>query len=549
MRITQSLILGISLLCSGYIVNAQTTTNTGQNSGTGGTNNSFFGYKTGEITTANYNSFFGANSGISNSTGTNNSFFGALSGLGNTTGSKNLFLGSSSGASNSTGFENTFAGAFSGRNNKTGKANSFFGMNSGHANSTGSFNSFFGKDAGRSNTSGSYNMFFGAGSGYSMKTGNFNLFTGYQTGSKNVSGYGNTFLGQYAGSLNVSGHRNVFIGIYAGYKNLGSSNVFIGNEAGKNELSSNKLYIENSSASIPLVYGDFATNKVGINTKTFPANTTFAVGGDARIFGNIKAIQGEFEALNPAQDVSGIADWRDRMVYNTAFQVGQILDTSPSGFDLRMIQFLDFNNSFMFNMADQSNHARFRYTAEVAGKSDFNLFDKDQKLIWNVYERGEDKIMSMPTSNAKFRIRRDGWYLPEHTMVVNGSTMLEGDVFSTGTIGIGTTTLDATYKLLVNGKVRAKEVTVETGWSDYVFFDDYKLPTLSEVEQHIKEKGHLINIPSAEEVEKNGIELGAINAKLLEKIEELTLYTIDQDKKLREQEERLQKLEALINKK
>ncbi len=102
---------------------------------------------------------------------------------------------------------------------------------------------------------------------------------------------------------------------------------------------------------------------------------------------------------------------------------------------------------------------------------------------------------------------------------------------STGNIGIATTN-PAGYKLAVNGSIRAKEVKVETGWSDFVFYSDYSLPSLAEVEAHIKEKGHLKDIPSAKEVEENGIYLGDMNAKLLQKIEELMLYTIQQQKEI-----------------
>lgn len=106
--------------------------------------------------------------------------------------------------------------------------------------------------------------------------------------------------------------------------------------------------------------------------------------------------------------------------------------------------------------------------------------------------------------------------------------------------------------MAVNGQIRAKEVKVETGWSDFVFYDDYKLPTLQEVEEHIKEKGHLKDIPSAEEVEKNGIFLGEMDSKLLQKIEELTLYTIQQQKeieRLRLLEKRLEEIEKLLESK
>ncbi|KAA1247853.1 hypothetical protein [Aquimarina sp. RZ0] len=103
-------------------------------------------------------------------------------------------------------------------------------------------------------------------------------------------------------------------------------------------------------------------------------------------------------------------------------------------------------------------------------------------------------------------------------------------VLAGGNVGIGTNNPDAT--LAVNGNIHTKEVKVDlNGWPDYVFEDDYKLPTLQQVEDHIIEKGHLENIPSAAEVTENGIQLGEMNAKLLQKIEELTLYMIEQNKK------------------
>ncbi|WP_420553534.1 hypothetical protein [Tenacibaculum aiptasiae] len=125
-------------------------------------------------------------------------------------------------------------------------------------------------------------------------------------------------------------------------------------------------------------------------------------------------------------------------------------------------------------------------------------------------------------------------------------------VKANGDVGIGTADTFG-YKLAVNGKIGAKEVKVEINspWPDYVFTNNYKLPSLKEVEKHIQEKGHLKDIPSAEEVEKNkGVDLGEMNRKLLEKIEELTLYTIQQEKKIKELEkdkERLNRLEEKVN--
>jgi hypothetical protein len=130
---------------------------------------------------------------------------------------------------------------------------------------------------------------------------------------------------------------------------------------------------------------------------------------------------------------------------------------------------------------------------------------------------------------------------------IGGST--KGGVLSLqrggGNVGIGTGT--PTEKLSVNGKIRAHEVKVETAnWPDYVFAKDYQLPSLQETEQHIKEKGHLSGIPSAEEVKANGINLGEMNAKLLKKIEELTLHLIEQEKKNETQAQVMQKMEKRL---
>ncbi|SMD08266.1 hypothetical protein [Pedobacter africanus] len=103
-------------------------------------------------------------------------------------------------------------------------------------------------------------------------------------------------------------------------------------------------------------------------------------------------------------------------------------------------------------------------------------------------------------------------------------------ISNNGDVGIGTTNPKG-YKLAVNGNIRAHEIKVETAnWPDYVFAKDYPIPTLQETEKHIKDKGHLLGIPSAAEVKANGIDLGEMNAKLLQKIEELTLHLIEQGK-------------------
>ena len=116
-----------------------------------------------------------------------------------------------------------------------------------------------------------------------------------------------------------------------------------------------------------------------------------------------------------------------------------------------------------------------------------------------------------------------------------------------GNIGIGT--INPTSKLDINGTVRAKEVKIEaTGWADFVFSKDYELPSLKEIENHITTNNTLPGILSEKEVRENGIDLGEMQVKLLQKIEELTLYTIEQQKQIDNQNLRIKELEEKLSK-
>jgi hypothetical protein len=107
------------------------------------------------------------------------------------------------------------------------------------------------------------------------------------------------------------------------------------------------------------------------------------------------------------------------------------------------------------------------------------------------------------------------------------------------------------YQLFVRGGILTEEIRVNlrdtNGWADYVFNKDYKLKSLAEVEQFIIENGHLPNVPSAKTVKEDGIELGEMAKIQQEKIEELTLYIIELNKKLEAQDKKMIELEKKIN--
>ena len=104
-----------------------------------------------------------------------------------------------------------------------------------------------------------------------------------------------------------------------------------------------------------------------------------------------------------------------------------------------------------------------------------------------------------------------------------------------GRVGIGTYHPTANYLLTVAGGIHARKIYI-TSWAgaDFVFSQEYKLRTLSELDQFVNQNKHLPEIPSAKEMEENGMDMGEFQIKLLQKIEELTLYIIQQQKEIEE---------------
>jgi hypothetical protein len=162
------------------------------------------------------------------------------------------------------------------------------------------------------------------------------------------------------------------------------------------------------------------------------------------------------------------------------------------------------------NAGNNSENAARIELLEYAGGN----FDGGAFFWWN----GELNRLYIGTKNAGVN---------ENIMVFDRSSQ---------NVGIGTQNLDINFRLAVNGRIRSKEIVVESGWSDFVFEEDYKLAKLSEVESFIKTHKHLPGIPSA---------AGEMQSKLLMKIEELTLYMIEIKK---ENEQLKQRIDELTHK-
>lgn len=275
-----------------------------------------------------------------------------------------------------------YLGYEAGKNNQE-SSNAFIGYRAGKE-STSSYSTFIGSSAGFESVNSSSNVMIGAFSGSFMdgahsnlcmgvsaggnNEGSNNLFLGYQSGQYN-KGDNNIFVGSNVGRDNDTGNDNIYIGRSAANNTVGSRNVFIGNRSGQNVTAATDiLFIENSTSLTPLIYGDFSSNKVGINT----TNIITSIGG---------------------QNISN-------------------------------------------------------------------------------------------------------------------------------------------YSLFVEGGLLSDEVRVRTTWADYVFDDQYSLKSIPELDKYISENGHLPNCPTEREVEEQGLEIGDMTRLQQEKIEELTLYIIELEKRI-----------------
>jgi len=182
-----------------------------------------------------------------------------------------------------------------------------------------------------------------------------------------------------------------------------------------------------------------------------------------------------------------------------------------------------------------------RFENLVDATAPFKILGTDNS--GNVFEYDPAELSNENTFDAD-------WLKPDGS--IPGS--INDDIYTFGKVGINTDEfpsmvgdIDVTeYSLFAKGGILTEEIRValSSEWADYVFENEYELEPLENVEKFIKENKHLKDVPSAKEVEKNGIDLGEMNKVLLLKIEELTLYMIELNKKLELQRLEIEKLKS-----
>ncbi|GAB3955452.1 hypothetical protein GCM10028805_43090 [Spirosoma harenae] len=376
----------------------------------------------------------------------------------------------------------------------------FLGLGAGN-NGAGNSNTFMGYQAGFNNTASS-NTFLGYQAGFTTSTGQANVFVGSQAGRNNTTGQGNLFMGQQAGANNIGGSYNMFLGNSAGGNNTsGEGNTAIGDGA----------FFNGSSGTNNTSVGRYA----GYNMTTGTNNTFIGVGASAPN-GNGNLTNSTAIGYNASVTASNAM-----ILGNTSVNVG-IGNTAP-------------NNKLEITKGS-ANQSGLRFT-NLTSSSPASVGSVTKFLTVN---SSGDVVLGQ---TAGLRVAADGADGLWQSDGVNLQNSNEGGVV----IGKGVTKTPAGYKLYVADGILTEKVKVAVktadDWSDRVFENGYHLRSLGEVEQFINREKHLPGVPSAADVVKEGVDVGKMQAKLLEKVEELTLYNIQLEKVNIEQYRKLHVLE------
>jgi trimeric autotransporter adhesin len=359
-------------------------------------------------------------------------------------------------------------------------------------NMKGTNNVFIGSSTGASISTGQGNSFMGAGSGFANTTGDNNMFIGTASGAANVSGFSNSFIGVNAGRFST-GNQNSFIGASCGYTTTsGGFNSAFGSGA---------AYLNTTGAN-----NVFMGVNAGFNNTTGSGNTFLGYGADAAsgALSNATAI-----GLNANVSASNTV-----VLGNGATT---ITGTGLAGSGLR------FPNLTSGGSVTSVPGGRV-LSVDGAG---------NVVLVQLSTTPGATLSVGQPVS--------DNWKEADGYLYNN----------STNGVVIKGTGLDGN-SLIVKGGVLSKEVNVKVegseSWPDYVFQPSYKRMSLDEVEKFISVNKHLPNVPSAAEMAITGNNLGKTDVKLLEKVEELTLYLLEMKKTNDAQSAELQSLKNQMNK-
>jgi len=310
----------------------------------------------------------------------------------------------------------------------------------------------------------------------------------------------NTFIGAETGTNTDIGGNNVGIGYGALKTSTGYNNTSIGLEAGQFLNSSDNVFIGKWAGKL----AESGNSNVGIGSESLKVND----GGQNNLAIGYRA--GQTNTGGGNNIFMGAYAGNGNKIGGGNIYIGASAGNGQDSYG---------------NIAIGSKAGQYAYDETSSSSSIF---------------LGSNAGKNRPTG------RQRELYIQSQSDNDNNAIPLIYGNFSTKKIGIGTTTPE--NALDVNGTIRAKEIKVESGWSDYVFYDDYQVPTLEEEEKHIEENGYLLGFESEEDMQGE-ILIGDVSRRQQAKIEEMMLHLIEMnkaikalqqsEKKLREENETL----------
>jgi len=485
-------------------------------------------------------------------------YIGNVNAIPTSTSYQNMVIGST-GYALTSGFANFLAGtSWVGGAVSTGNGNlGIAGYGALGNTTTGNYNSAIGDQALFYNQSGDYNTAIGAHAGYDVLGSNNTMLGSYS--GVGMTGTGNTVVGAwypYATGI-TTGNYNTIIGAATGLASGLSNNIILADGQGnqrlnvdnngnvgvgianpKGILSLNNQISNVSNSNDPVNYT--ATNVPGGAVGQAIMNSYYVLNSDGsgpypRYLdiasvgspdgtnggGNIRFLTNPIATGSPAVE---------RMRISSSGNIG-IGTTSPGAK-------LDVENGTALVNTDA--------LAALGGQVTIsnNYGNQNGAVRLNLNNGGAVSwikgVVTGPNTNTG-----SAMVFGVPTVTADGTEAMR--ITSNGSLAIGTVD-PLGYKLAVNGNVIATSVKVKAyaNWPDYVFKKEHALMPLSELKAYVDKNQHLPEIPSAAEVEKNGQDLGEMNKLLVKKMEEMTLYMIEKDKQIKDQEQRLKGLEKQI---
>lgn len=385
------------------------------------------------------------------------------------------------------------------------------------------------------------NVLLGDGAGFNNQGSN-NIFIGKTAGFLNASGFANTFIGESAGYSNTTGNNNMFLGTAAGLSNaVGYSNTFIGVNAGRRSLANGNAYIGTASG-INTITGN---NNTGLGTLTGQDNVSGSQNTFVGFNSGSKLMSGDFNTFIGA--LTGVASSASNITNATAIGANTELAISNSivlgnNASVGIGTNDPVTNGAKLVVVGAGNNANVLQLRNIPTRNTVNglrqLFADDAGNLVT--------FQMTTTANSASEVKLNTNSVTNTLWTSNESGFLKNNNNRGVVIGEGINSLPEGYNLYVSEGILTEQVKVALknteDWADHVFSKKHQLMPLQKVEDYIKKHQHLPNIPSAAEMVISGNDLHQTDTKLLEKIEELTLYMIELKK---ENQQMKQEIESL----